>query len=82
MVKQAFVEDFQVDAAVSCQVFPAVACRDGFFCAGFLSHLEEKQVCQFGDVLMVGDAIIPEDIAEVPEPGNDFLIVHAASLSS
>ena len=53
------------------QVVPAVAGGDCVLGAGFLGHLEEQQVRQLGDVLVIGDSVVLEDVAEVPEPGND-----------
>src|SRR5262249_27152998 len=46
----------------------------------FLGHLEEQQKRQLGDVLVIRDAIVAQDMDEVPEPGNDVLGGgHAAS---
>ena len=39
---------------------------------------QKEEVGQLGNVLMVGNAVIPEDIAEVPEFGDDLLCGHAA----
>ena len=55
------------------EVVPAVAGGDLVFGAGFLGHLEEQQVGQLGDVLVVGDPVVLEDVAEVPEPGDDVV---------
>jgi hypothetical protein len=43
------------------------------FGAGFLGHLEEQQVGQFGDVLVIGDAVVFEEVAEVPEFADDVV---------
>ena len=48
-----------------------MALRELVLRAGLLRHLEEEQVGQLGDVLVVGDAVVPEDVAEVPELGDD-----------
>src|SRR6266540_6995336 len=53
------------------QVVPAVAGGDRVLGTGFLGHLEEQQVRQLGNVLMIGDSVILENVAKVPEPGND-----------
>ena len=53
------------------QIIPAVAFRELVLGAGLLGHLEEQQVGQLGDVLVVGDAVVLEDVAEVPELGDD-----------
>ena len=55
------------------QVVPAVAGRELVLGAGLLRHLEEQQVGQLGDVLVVGDAVVLEDVAEVPELGDDVV---------
>jgi hypothetical protein len=38
-----------------------------------LSHLEEEQVRQFGDVVRVVNPVIPEDVTEVPQLRDDVL---------
>jgi hypothetical protein len=40
--------------------------------AGLLGHLEEEQEGQFGYILVIGDAVIPEDVAEVPQSLNNI----------
>jgi hypothetical protein len=41
--------------------------------ARLLGHLEEQQVGQLGDVLVVSDPIVLEDVAEVPKLGDDVV---------
>lgn len=62
--------------AVECQLFyplfrrqicPAHPLGQLVFHPRLLRHLEKQQVSQFGDVLQVSDAIIPQDVAQVPE---------------
>src|SRR5262249_8338278 len=50
---------------------PSASGRNLVFYTCFLGHLEKEQVRQFGDVLMIGHSVIFEDVAKVPEPGND-----------
>ena len=59
------------------QIVPAVSLGDLAFGAGLLGHLEEQDVGQLGDVLVVGDAVVSQDVAEVPEFLDDFGGVHA-----
>ncbi len=44
--------------------------------ARLLGHLEEEQVGELGDVLVVRDAVVAQDVAERPEALDDFLGVH------
>ena len=79
------------ESAVSCRT-PADPVRRDFpdrssddFCelifgAGFLGHLEEQQIGQLGDVLMVGDAVVLEDVAQVPEFADDVVGGHGLSV--
>lgn len=41
-----------------------------------MRHLEEQQVRQLLDVVAVGKAIVADDVAVVPEFGDDLLRVH------
>ncbi len=79
MDKQYLVELQPIRCGPDFQIGPAMVCRELIFGAGFLGHLEEEQIGQFGDVLMISDAVILEDVAEVPELGDDvggeFVIV-------
>ena len=63
------------------QVRPAVAGGDLVLGAGLRGHLEEQQVGQLGDVLVVGDPVVLEDVTEVPELGDDVVgdVAHAWS---
>lgn len=63
----------QLDAFFGGEVRPAAPCRDLGFSAGFLCHLEKEDVGQFGHVLVIGDAVVAEHVAEVPELLNDFV---------
>ena len=71
MDQQYFVELQPIRRGPDFQIGPAIACRELIFGAGFLGHLEEEQIGQLGDVLVIGDAVILEDVAEVPELGDD-----------
>ena len=55
------------------QIRPTVFLRDLVLGAGLLGHLEEEDVGEFGDVLVVGHAVVLEDVAEVPELGDDVV---------
>ncbi len=62
-----FVEFQPLGGAFLFEVSPAVAFGDLVLGAGFLCHLEEQDVGELGDVLVIGDAVVLEDVAEVPE---------------
>ena len=62
-----------VGRGVGFQVIPAVPGGELVFGAGLLGHLEEQQVGQLGDVLVIGDSVILQDVAEVPELGDDVV---------
>jgi hypothetical protein len=53
------------------EVIPVVSLRNLVFGPGFLGHLEEQQIGQLGDVLVIGDPVVLEDVAEVPELRDD-----------
>ena len=61
------------------QVVPAVFFGELIFGAGFLGHLEEQQIGQLGDVLVIGDAVVLEDVAQVPEFADDVVGGHRLS---
>jgi len=61
------VELESVGSGLGFEVGPAVALRDLVLGAGFLGHLEEEDVGELGDVVVVGHAVVFEDVAEVPE---------------
>ena len=46
-----------------------------------LRHLEEEEIRQLGDVLVVGDAIVPEDMTQVPQLLNDLAGTHGGQRS-
>src|SRR5262249_48389653 len=58
--------------------------------AGLGQHLEEQEVRQLGDVLVIGDAVVSEDMTESPELGDDVgsgaghqaVFFHSSSLIS
>jgi hypothetical protein len=50
---------------------PAVVRGQSLFLAGFVQHFDEQQVGQFGVVLVVGDAVVAQDVAQAPEFGDD-----------
>ena len=76
MGQQLFIELLQLNAAFCGELVPAVGGRNLAFRAGFLCHLQKQNVSKFGDILVIGDAVIPQHIAEVPELGYDFLCGH------
>ena len=55
------------------QIGPAVAFGDLLLRAGLLRHLQEEEVGELGDALVVGHAVVLEDVAEVPELGDDVV---------
>jgi hypothetical protein len=60
------VELEPVRCGLGLQIGPAVALGKLVFAAGLLGHLEKEQIGQLGDVLMVGDPVVLEVVAEVP----------------
>src|SRR5438874_10414623 len=82
MHQQRAIEGELVNALLTLQIVPAIADRELPLGSRFFGHLEEQQKCQLSYVLVIGDAVIAQDMAEVPKPGNDVLGGgHAASLS-
>src|SRR5690606_12711050 len=81
--QQLSVVVFQLDSLQFDQVIPTVFRRElGFvFHAFFFQHFEEKDIGELGYVLMVGNTVVPEHIAQVPQFLYDFLVVHACSFS-
>ncbi len=53
------------------QIVPAITLRQLVLRAGFLRHLQKQQISQLGDVLVIGDAVVAQQVAQVPELGND-----------
>jgi hypothetical protein len=72
----------QLDPLLRYQIGPAISFRDFVFGPCFLSHLQKKDVSKFSHVLVIGDAVVTEDIAQVPKFLNDFGGGHAVFLSS
>jgi hypothetical protein len=64
------------------EVGPAVALGDGLLVAGhlgaLLGHLEEEEGGELFEVVLVGEAVVPEDVAEGPESLDDAvrLVAH------
>ena len=76
------VEDFlvvvlEVEAAQVAQRIPAAILRDRILGVRLLRHLEEEDVGQLRHILMIRDAVVAQDVAEIPELRYDFLCVHA-----
>ena len=76
MGQQLFIEFLQFDAAFGGELVPAVGGGNLTFRAGLLCHLQKQNVSKLGYILVIGDAVIPQNIAEVPELGYDFLCCH------
>ena len=77
------VEGQLLGAVSSLQVGPAPALGDRCLGVRLLGHLQEQQVGQFRDVLVVRDAVVAEDVAQVPELGDDVVGgVHAFTSST
>jgi len=62
-----------VRRGLALDVVPSVAPGDLVLGACLLRHFEEEQVGQFGDVLVVGDPVVFEDVAEVPKLLDDVV---------
>ena len=79
MDEQDLVELQPIRGGPGLQVGPAVVRRELVLGARLLGHLEEQQVGQLGDVLVVGDPVIFQDVTEVPELGDDVVgdVAHA-----
>ena len=43
-------------------------------------HLDEQQQDQLGDVVGVVDSVVAQDVAEVPEFLDDFVVAHGVSV--
>ncbi len=56
-----------VESGAGFEIIPAVVVGELIFRAGLLGHLQEEQIGQLGHILVVGDAIVLQDVAEVPE---------------
>ena len=62
-----------VRCSLGFEVVPTVAGGDLLLGAGLLGHLEEQEIGQLGDVLVIGDPVVLEDVTEVPEFGDDVV---------
>ena len=78
VVQQLLVEFFQFNSAFGGQAVPAVGFRYLTLCARLLRHLQKQDIGQLRHILMIGDAVVTENVAEVPEFGNNFLCCHNA----
>ena len=76
MVQQLFVEFLQFDAAFGGQVVPAVGFWYLAFRTCFLRHFQKQDIGQLRHILVIGDTVITENVAEVPEFGYNFLCCH------
>ncbi len=76
VAQQFLIEFLQFNAAFGSQAVPAVGFGNLFFRTCFLRHFQKKDIRQLGYILVVGDAIITEDIAQIPEFRYDFLCCH------
>jgi hypothetical protein len=47
----------------------------------FVHHLDEQQQHQLGDVIAVIDAVVAQDVAQVPQFLNDVVAGHGLPLS-
>ena len=68
----------ELDAVAAAERVPAEVLRNPALGPGLLGHLEEEEVRQLGDVLVVGDAVVAEDVAELPELRDDVVGRRAA----
>ena len=67
------------------QLIPTPLLRNPGLRAGFLGHLQKQQVRQLRDVLVIGHPVVLQDVAEVPQLGNDVsggLAAHGCLLIS
>ena len=62
-----------VRCSLGFKIVPAMASGNLLLGAGLLGHFEEQQIGQLGNVLVVGDSVILEDVTEVPEFGDDVV---------
>ncbi len=76
MIQQFLVGFFQLDAVFGGQAVPAAGFWYLAFRACLLRHFQKQDIGQLCHILVVGDAVVTEDIAEVPEFGDDFLGGH------
>ena len=66
------------------ELLPAIAFGQPLLMAGLGQHLQKQQERQLGDVIRVGDPVVTQDVAEVPELRDDLArdavaVCHAAT---
>lgn len=76
MVQQLLIELLQFNAALGGQIVPAVGFRHLALCARFLRHFQKQDIGQLRHILVIGDAVITENVAEVSKFGDYFLRCH------
>jgi len=76
MDEQHSIEIQLFDAVFGFQIGPAIAFRQVAFLIGFFHHLQKQQEAEFVDIFLLGDAVVSQDVAEVPEFGDDVVDVH------
>ena len=62
-VQQALIIDFQLQAALGCQVVPAVAGGEVVLLARFLEHLQKQYIGELRHVFVIGNAVVAQDVA-------------------
>ena len=77
VIQQILVKALQLQSLARQQIIPAIALRDIFLAAGFLSHLQKQNICQLRNVLMIGNAVITQHITQIPELCYNLLCIHA-----
>ncbi len=71
----------QVQAGQAGELFPArvlgqrMLAEDAVF-GIFMLHLDEQEQYQFGDVVGVIDAVVAQDVAQVPEFLDNIVVAH------
>src|SRR5262245_62274353 len=73
MHQQGTIESELVNTLLTLQIVPAIASGELLLSPCFFGHLEEQQKRQLSDVLVIRNAIVAQDMAEIPKPGNDVL---------
>jgi hypothetical protein len=64
------------------KIAPAVTLGNLALLVGFLRHFQKEQESQFGDVFVVVDAVVLEDVADIPEFLDDVLGMRHDGFSS
>ena len=67
------VELQTVGRTLGLQIRPTMALGNLVLGASLLGHFQEEEVGQLSDVLVIGDPVVLEDVAEVPELGDDVV---------